>query len=65
MPRKYQKGEAIIDLNTFDEQEFVWVYGKVYHEGWAKSWQYGHVTNLIRKREVFKATNIKNKEEQE
>ena len=63
MPRKYQKGEAIIDLNTFDEQEFVWVYGKVYHEGWAKSWQYRHVAFLINKGIVFKAVNIENKED--
>ena len=63
MRRKYQKGEAITDLNTFDEQEFVWVHEKVYHKGWAKSWQYGHVTSLIRKKEVFKAINIENKED--
>ena len=63
MPRKYQKGEAIIDLNTFDEQEFVWVRGKVYHEGWTKSWQYRHVAFLINKGIVFKAVNIENKED--
>lgn len=33
--RKYERGERIKTLDEFSRCDFVWVRGKVYHNGWA------------------------------
>lgn len=51
--RKWAKGNVITTFDRFDEQEYIWVHGKVYHHGWFKSWQYRYVSDLVKSGRVY------------
>lgn len=57
--RKWAKGNIITTVDQFDEQEYIWVNGKVYHCGWFKSWQYRQVSDLIKSGRVYKVVRAK------
>lgn len=61
--RKYERGERIKTLDEFSRCDFVWVRGKVYHNGWAQSWQCRDVLCLIRTGDLYKAEKIKEESE--
>ena len=37
--RKYKKGEKITSLDDLANQNFIYVFNKITHRGWFKSWQ--------------------------
>lgn len=61
--RKYEKGDKIISLEELDKQEFVYLNGKVYHEGFWKSWAYRMVTTQLERGNFYKA--VKKEKEHE
>lgn len=57
--RKWAKGKMIDTFDQFNEQEYIWVNGKVYHCGWFKSWQYRQVSDLIKSGRVYEVVRAK------
>ena len=55
--RKWAKGNVITTFDRFDEQEYIWVHGKVYHHGWFKSWQYRYISDLVKSGQVYEVVN--------
>ena len=55
--RQWAKGNVITTFDRFDEQEYIWVHGKVYHHGWFKSWQYRYVSDLVKSGQVYEVVN--------
>ena len=63
MARKYRRGEQIKTLQEFSEQEFIWWMGKVYHRGFAWSWQFFWIMQRLNGKQLFKVEQIKEEEE--
>ena len=57
--RKWAKWNMVTTVDQFDEQEYIWVNGKVYHCGWFKSWQYRQVSDLIKSGRVYEVVRAK------
>lgn len=55
MARKYERGERIISLMDFLNQEYIWWMGKVYCRGFAYSWQLSWILQRIHRGEFYKA----------
>lgn len=52
--RKYTKGEQIISIDELMNQEFIYLYHKIYHKGWFQSWQLRSAKNYV-DRGIYKA----------
>lgn len=61
--RRYKQGEPISSLDELMKEKFIWVQGKVYHQGWFSSWALRNTMNLIRARKIFKVIDISIKED--
>lgn len=57
--RKWAKGNMITTFDQFNEQEYIWVNGKVYHCGWFQSWQYRQVSVWIKSGRVYEVVRAK------
>lgn len=53
--KKYKQGERIWSLEELERQEFVFFNGKVYHNGFWKSWQFRWVLERLKNGQLFKA----------
>lgn len=60
--RKYEKGERIISLDVLMEQEFVYLYDKIYHKGWVRGWQVGWLAYHLKIGVVRKAVEKEKKQ---
>ncbi|MBR3741005.1 MAG: hypothetical protein IKN04_11225 [Clostridia bacterium] len=58
MARKYKRGDKISSIQEFSEQEFIWWMGKVYHCGFAFSWQFMFILNRVKAGAFYKVVPI-------
>ena len=56
--RKYRKGNQITSLDELAEQEFVYFFDKITHNGWFMSWQFRMAKNLISRGILFTAEKV-------
>lgn len=56
--RKYKKGRRITSLNELAEQEFVYFYDKITHNGWFMSWQFRMAKTFIDRGVLYTAEKV-------
>ena len=61
--RKYKQGHTISSLHDFvaclKRDKFVYCRHKIYHEGWAMSWQFRYVASAVSGGYMKRAIKIK------
>ena len=53
--RKYKVGKKITSLDELIKQEFVYIYSKIYHQGWWKSYQFNYIIGCLARGVIYKA----------
>lgn len=56
--RKYRKGKQITSLDELAEQEFVYFFDKITHNGWFMSWQFRMAKRFIDRGFLFAAEKV-------
>jgi hypothetical protein len=56
--RKYRKGDKITSLDELANQEWIYFYDKITHNGWFMSWQFGLAMRYIKRGCLYRAERI-------
>lgn len=56
--RKYRKGDKITSLDELVKQEFVYVFDRINHIAWVKSWQVSLALRYIERGQLYYAEKI-------
>ena len=61
--RKYRKGDKITSLDELVKQEFVYVFDRINHIAWVKSWQVSLALEYIKRGCLYYAEKEETNEE--
>lgn len=61
--RKYQPGEVIRSMDVLCRSEFVYCGDKIYHRGWARSWQIQMACMMLKAGRIREAIRLPERNE--